>query len=161
MRNALVSRHWHIACVACFISWLKKKKTYITCMVRLFHVMALIKTCGALFFRIMALKTTYITTQCSALVPPYGFKNDVYYMRSTLVSPHSLKNDVYYMCSALFSPHGFKNYVYYMCSPLVSPYGLKIFISPSRADFRWFRSTLAKTNCLHRIRSSLFANIRA
>ena len=118
MHNAIVSRHWHISCVACFISWLKKKKTYITCVARLFHVMALIKTCGAPFFRVMALKTTYLTTQCSALVSPYG-QNDVYYMRSTLVSPH-----------------GFKNYVYYMCSPLVLPYGLKIFISPSRADFR-------------------------
>ena len=74
MRNALVSRHWHIACVACFISWLKKKKTYITCVVRLFRVMALIKTCGAPFFLVMALKTTYITTQFSALISPSGFK---------------------------------------------------------------------------------------
>ena len=74
MRNALVSRHWHIACVACFISWLEKKKTYITCVVRLFRVMALIKTCGAPFFLVMALKTTYITTQCSALISPSGFK---------------------------------------------------------------------------------------
>ena len=74
MRNALVSRHWHIACVACFLSWLKKKKTYITCVVRLFRVMALIKTCGAPFFLVMALKTTYITTQFSALISPSGFK---------------------------------------------------------------------------------------
>ena len=26
MRNALVSRHWHIACLACFIAWLKRRR---------------------------------------------------------------------------------------------------------------------------------------
>ena len=45
MHNALVSRHWHGA--ARLLSWLKKKKTYITCVARL--------------FRVMALRTTYIT----------------------------------------------------------------------------------------------------
>ena len=86
MRNALVSRHWHIACVACFISWLKEKKTYITCVARLFHLMALIKTCGAPFFRVMALKTTYIIKKCSSLVSPYGVKNDVHAQHACFAS---------------------------------------------------------------------------
>ena len=36
---------------------------------------------------------------------------------------------------------------------------LRYFLSLSRTDFRWVRSTLTRTNCLHRIRLSLSANI--
>ena len=85
-----------------------------------------------------ASRTTYYWYyMCSALVSPHGFKNDVYYMYSALVSLMALKT-TYMTCSALVSPH------FYVCCELT---------------FRWVWSTLARTSCLHRIRSSLFANV--
>ena len=85
-----------------------------------------------------ASRTTYYWYyMCSALVSPHGFKNDVYYMYSALVSLMALRT-TYITCSALVSPH------FYVCCELT---------------FRWVWSTLARTSCLHRIRSSLFANI--
>lgn len=62
------------------------------------------------------------------------------------------------MCSALVSPHGFKNDVYFTCSVcLFRVMAERYFLS--RAN--WLprvRLTLARKSCLHRIRSSLFAN---
>ena len=85
-----------------------------------------------------ASRTTYYWYyMCSALVSPHGFKNDVYYMYSALVSLMALRT-TYITCSALVSPH------FYVCCELT---------------FCWVWSTLARTSCLHRIRSSLFANI--
>ena len=130
---------------------------------RIFHCSALDSPHGlkndvyfivARLFRLMAQKTIFIS--CVAFFSPHGLKNDGCYMCSALVSPYGSKNDQCYICSALFSRHGFKNDVHFKCSALVSPHGWEIF---SRTDLGGVRSTLARTNCLHRIRSSLFANI--
>ena len=97
---------------------------------------------------------------CNALVSPHGHKNDVHFMCSAFVSPNGLKNNECHICTALVSRHGFKNYKFYICSALVSSHGWKIF-SVSReltsGGGGGVRSTLSRTNCLHQIRSSLFA----
>ena len=95
----------------------------------------------------------------SALVSRHGSKNDECYMCSALVSRHGFKNDVHFICSALVLPHGFKNEVCFMCSTLFRLTAERYFLCLSRTDLRGVRSTLARTNCLYRARSSLFANI--
>ena len=129
----------------------------------IFHCSALVSPHGlkndlyfivARLFRLIAQRTTVIS--CVAFVSPHGLKSDGCYMWRALVSPYGSKNDQCYICSALFSRHGFKNDVHFKCSALVSPHGWEIV---SRTDLGGVRSTLARTNCLHRIRSSLFANI--
>ena len=67
------------------------------------------------------------------------------------------KNGVYYMCCALVWSHQWltEQCIFYLLWWYFAVY----FLSLSRTDFRWVRSTLARTNSLHRIRSSLFASI--
>ena len=83
---------------------------------------------------------------------------------------YGFNNDVCFTCSALVSPRGFNNNKNYMRMALRTTYiscvarlfrlvTERFFLSFSPTDFRWVRLTLARTNCLHRIRSSLFANI--
>lgn len=122
---------------------------------------------------------------CSALVSPH----DEYYMCKVLASPHRhvtcvtrfiswFKRPISHVCRAwfaskttyymsrttyitnvtyvapLFRLMAFRT-TYITSSALVSPH----FYVCCELTFRWVRSTLARTSCLHRIQSSLFANI--
>ena len=93
----------------------------------------------------MVLKTTYVSCVANLfglaalkeqrMLHAYGFKNDEYYMRMALRTTYN---------SSVARLFGLMAERYFLC------------LSPT--DFRWVRWTCARTNCLHRIRSSLFAN---
>ena len=100
---------------------------------------------------------------CSALVWPRGLKNDECYMRMAL-------RTTFVSCVALVLPRGFTNDDCYMRMALRTTYiscvarlfGFmteRYFLCLSPTDFSWVRWTPARTNCLRRIRPSLFANI--
>ena len=78
-------------------------------------------------------------------------------VRERLEEGRWFKNGVYYMCCALVWPHQWltEQCIFYLLWCYFAVY----FPSLSWTDFRWVRSTLARTNSLHRIRSSLFASI--
>ena len=101
---------------------------------------------------------------CSALVCPHGLKERRMLMRMAL-------RTTFVSCVALVLPRGFKNDEFYMRIALRTTYiscvarlfglmAVRYFLCLSPTDFRWVRWTPARTNCLHRIRSSLFANIQ-
>ena len=136
-------RTTNVTCVARLFRVMAQRTTNVTCVARLFRLMAQRTTnvtCIARLFRVMAQRTTNVT--CVAR----SFR--VMALTTTFIS---------YV--ALVLPHGFKNEVCFMCSTLFRLTAERYFLCLSRTDLRGVRSTLARTNCLYRARSSLFANI--